>query len=426
MQSFKEPTEREIINAQRHFRSMARKNLHFSIFNADPLISWPELKMIPEYHQSELHYRLEKLIVQLVNDQKIINGSQLYHFTTLSNLASIAQCKYIYGNGYLKNEKIKFDTNVFTIMDNIYGDTNVICFCPGLVDIKAFVKDHCIKNNICRLSININQSSISNDKTVYNQFFKLSDMMFSWDHAFKIGDLKTKIKHDAGATMSIYLCLGQEQAEVKLKKNDYICYGNIFKINRFCAIQLFKIINKIKNENFKVKLYNHLNTLSENDLFKVLVIFSQNLTLFAEYNFNTCLSLNEIRINEILILGEDKKLKLNFNNLDDEQYKNVITLLSTSSFDSLEKLHGENIDNSNTVYIKSYFKNYNIPTLSYIYAFEEEIGLIAHIIQKDFTFVPSDLFVDHQYVETRPGVATSILKKSTSELLNQTTNRNVL
>lgn len=45
-------------------------------------------------------------------------------------------------------------------------------------------------------------------------------------------------------------------------------------------------------------MYAYINSLNEEDLNKLLIIFAQSLTLFAEYNFNAVLPLSDIKIND--------------------------------------------------------------------------------------------------------------------------------
>ncbi len=392
--AYEQRKKQETIIAQRLFRSAQRRSLHLSIFNEEPVTAWPQLKMMPGYYNSDLHYRVETIISELVQKQKIINGNQLYHYTSISNLSSIVNHQYLFGNDYLKKNQIPFNQNAFCEQDIGTGDAKVICFCPGQVDLKAFTYHYQLKKNMCRLSININQKDIPFNKAINNQFFKLSDFWANWSFFFKI-DNKVSALIRGISGISIFLFFDGIYEEVCLNKQEMIYYGNIFSINRFCSVQLFNIINKIENEELKNKLYHHLSDLNYDDLRKFLIVFSQNLTLFAEYNFNACLPLEDIKINEVLMIG-DKKIKINFMNLDENEYNNALDLLRSQSLIQLEQLHGETVDENNTICKKRDDKSFDI--------FGKIVGTSSSWPKEDFSSLPSEIFAQDAYIETRPGV----------------------
>jgi hypothetical protein len=405
------PSEkRNIIRIQRKIRSNQREELHASRFYRAPVTGWSKLNMFAPYHYSDLHRRLEEIISNdIVRNLKIVNGKQLYHYTSLSNLPSIIQDQAMYGNAYLKSNGTHFIPNVFCCADLLTGDSNVICFCPGQVDTKAFIYDRGLKTNVCRLSIDIiKRNKPPYTKGTYNRFFKLSDLQYAWSASFNINTFKVYIENLAGGGMNIFLSFNDKKKhEVQLTKNEMVYYGNIFQINRFCSVQLFNIINKVNNARFKTNFYNHLSALNDDELRKLLIVFSQNLTLFAEANFNTFLSLDEIKINEILVLG-DHKIKLDFSELDDKNYKKALELIATSeeSMDAsdlsgLKELYGKSIDEDKTICVKKSHPD----GFECIHVFGTRIPYYdADWGNQDYTNLPASLFATNEYVEIRVGV----------------------
>jgi hypothetical protein len=397
-------------------RSNQRKKLHSSLFNTEPVTGWAELNLFAPYHNSDLHHRLEKIILEdIVPNQKIVNGKQLYHYTSLSNLPSIIKSRAMYGNAYLQKTEIPFEANVFdSRMDGPTGDSNVICFCPGQVDEKAFISR---LNKVCRLSVDIyrNIPPYTKAKGKYNQFFKLSDLQFKWASELKINTFKAHVSNAHGDGMSIYLSFNEKNHTVILTPNEMVYYGNIFKINRFCSVQLFNIINKVDNAEFKTDFYNHLSALNDDELRKFLIVFSQHLTLFAEANFNTFLSLDDIKINEILFLG-DHKIKLDFSKLDDENYIKAFELIAASDFSKLKKLYGKSIHEDNTICVKK-----NHEGGKSICAFGALIPYNGQWGKQDYTNLPASIFATNKYVEIRVGVKQSpeVGVKQSPEFENQ-------
>ncbi len=138
MYSHYDKSGKEIVHLQRKIRAASRYDLHLGIFGEAPRSSWPRLLIIPEYHRSDLHYRLEKLIANITEHQKIVHGKRLYHYSSLKNLASICQHEKLFAHDHLIRNKIAFQPNAFANIDRKNGDANSICFCPGQVDNKAY------------------------------------------------------------------------------------------------------------------------------------------------------------------------------------------------------------------------------------------------------------------------------------------------
>lgn len=405
MYSHYEQSPKKVVEGQRQIRSALRKNLHLSIFKEDPQSAWSELNLIPAYHHSDLHYRLEKIIVDITENQKIVNGKRIYHYTSLPNLTSISKHKYFMGHDNLETNKIRFDRNTFTQVDRENGDARVICFCPGQVDIKAytdFVYSN-VKNNSCRLTLDIN--NLSSKKSLYNQFFKLADLGVWFSYRINFEDMHIEVsKHDGVECMELKVKFKEfEEQTVQLDKKDVIFYGDIFCINRFCAVQFINMISKMKNDKLKEVLFDYLNQLNDTELTKILIIFSQALTLFAEYNFNCVLPLNEIKIREVLILGESK-FKYDFADLDESGYANVLNLLSIADYNQLQQ------------YVKSVDDNSTIS--NYSGGIKRELNLNLFGEKRDKFEIPSfeinanelsgNLFVTNDYIETRVGVSGNI------------------
>ena len=79
----------------------------------------------------------------------------------------------------------------------------------------------------------------------------------------------------------------------------------------------------------------------------VVEILAKGITFFCEYNFNAYLPINAVRIQEILLFS-GMMIKLNFRNLDDNEYLDCINILKNGNFlEELENKFGERVINRN-------------------------------------------------------------------------------
>ena len=405
MYSHQEIPEKKVVKIQRQFRATSRQKLHLGIFGENPQSSWPELPMIPAWHQSDLHYRLEKIIANITEHQKIVNGKRLYHYSRLSNLASICRHEKLFGHDNLLKNNIAFQKNAFTQFDRDNGDSRVICFCPGQVDRTAYADYLGVtKPDSCCLTIDIN-NRYSKDG-IHSDFFKLADLAIHFTSQINFGDLSILITKNHSISLRISFKFKNHNTEhVDLTKSEMIFYGNIFCINRFCAVQLFKLIGKLQNDKLQGELFVYLNDLNDHELTKLLIVFSQNLTIFAEYNFTDVLPLSDIIIKEILIIG-DKKIKYDFSNTSDWEYSRALDLLSKSDYSQL-KHYVKPVDAQDTIYNTAH-QYTNLRVFGTVVSNSAAPDLKINALN-----LSGDLFTTNDYIETRMGVSNSILLENT-------------
>lgn len=384
---------------QRITRSAVRGLLHRSIFN-DPQCEWPRIQMQKQYQFSDFHYRVEKMIVELTENQQVVNGYKLFHYTPLINVPSIVDKNGFYGNASLRESNVLFIENVLAECDKKNLDGNVICFTPANVDRKAFMG----KNNRCRITLDINKSNFKSEK--FNQFFKLSD--FGVGHHTRIlinEDLAFEIEtgRDDPKKLQVKILFKGYEENVSFTKNEMIFYGEIHSINRFCLSQLFVVMEKINDHAIKDALFQYLSEISDEELKKIFIIFSQGITLYAEYNFNGFLPLSSVALKEILILG-DQKLKFNFSHLNDEEYLIVLQLLRDSKFDELKKLYGQMVSKEETILEEN----------GELYFFGKEcskIPSVGRLVMNDLRSIPASVFTDASYIETRLGMERPLIDR---------------
>lgn len=391
----------ETIRLQRQFRSTLRYDLHCKIFKQSPNTN-PLLLVLPEEYK-DLKYRSEVIIADLTVKQKIVNGGELYHYTTLSNLTSISDHRAIYGNRYLTINSIPFNENCMSVCDLQQGDINVVCCCPGQVDPLAYRINNEMKVDVCRLAIDINKLEPS--QAIHNQFFKLCDFSLDYTYQFKISELNVICKYSLSAGINVTLSLdNQYHIQVNIPREDTIYYGDILKINRYCALQLFTILSKIEDSTLKNTYYQYLANLNDSDLRMLIVVFAQNLTLFSEYNFNVCLPLENIRINEILVLGE-AKVKLQLRDMTDSEYEHALMLMRHSAYEDLAAWCGVLVDDNHTITQQGKVIN----------LFGHSIHFGSGKLSYDFSNLNAAEFASDAYVETRCGVGpelASLMKKT--------------
>jgi hypothetical protein len=375
---------------QRFFRSKKRKELHSFIFKQ----SSQSTGKIPKSFNS---YRLQTIIDELAVNHTAINPIQ-YHWTTLNNFASILRNNYIFGNEILKNNRICFEPNALVKDDVANGDGKAICFCPYLVDHDALanIKFFKMKNNIIRLSLNLKQIEIQGK---YNQFFKLRDFGspdFHYD--VKINDnlsisVQSKIDH-----FYVNISLNKHSIKIDLHKNrqeigETICYGDLLTINRFCLTQLLRIVDKANDPVFTANFHSYLNSLNDDEIKKILVVFAQSLTVYAEYNFNSALKLTTHLISAIHIVNSNKTFHLD--HLSSEEYHQLI----------LGLLQECNLDFNVPATTETIVQQADQHTLCF---YGNQIDMerrTTHLIDQDFSKIPAEHFANNHYIETRPNLA---------------------
>lgn len=401
--------EKAAITLQRHYRSKQRDGLHFLTFsNQHPQHLLPPPKNIRE------NLRLLSIINELASNHAAVNKVQ-YHWTTTGNLSSILRSQYLLGNNILKNNKIFFQANALCIDDVANGDDKVICFCPYLVDHDAIwdLYKNKIRNNLIRLSININQIKTQGK---YNQFFKLRDLLSpNFNYDAKINDaLSISVSGDRycfkfeitinGKAKEFCLYQSHLRSEKVRQMHGIIYYGNLISINRFCLLQLFKSIEQAHDIGFSSEFFSYLNSLDDNEIKKILVIFAQSLTVFAEYNFNAAVKLSDHLISEIHYVESNTTLKLD--NLSAEEYQHVMGTLMNGNVADL------NLPTTQEVLVE----RLRLKEGLYLYGNEIDTNQrTVSYIKRDFSNIPATCFAGNEYVETRFNSSVE-LKKSECQL----------
>lgn len=116
--------------------------------------------------------KFRPMLIRMVKQHYIIND-RVYHWTTQRNLSSIITSQYFIGNKILTKYETHFDRNALREGDIDNGDHAVICFCPAYVDTIALVRNDYIRNDLIRLTLNLQHIE---SRGIFNQFFKLFDL----------------------------------------------------------------------------------------------------------------------------------------------------------------------------------------------------------------------------------------------------------
>lgn len=372
---------------KRYYRSYARAKFHYSIFG-EPEQSLSSPQGLKGHH-------LESIIDRLAIQKSVISPIQT-HWTTMTNLVNILRNGHLFGNNILKTNNIFFQPNALGSSDIYNGDSKTICLCPFLVDneVLSNIIEAKLKDNLVRLSLNLGQIDTQGK---FNQFFKLRDLQSpSFRSDVKINEELSiaVIGEEAEFKIKILLNGVEKQYSLYKRKNSYdtdksmnkvIFYGNIIEINRFCLTKLFELMDKDFFDHF----ISYLDSLDENEIKKILVIIAQNLTIFAEYNFNASLQLTNHLIDSIHFVNHSSTFKLD--SLSSKEYAEVLNNLMEAGTMKLEvPSQSETLvvrkDNIVTLYGNSIDTNRREVTLP----------------KRDLTDVPAELFSTGHYVETRP------------------------
>lgn len=366
-----------LTNLQTSWRSRVRERLHFSIFGKNPATISSLCNSVST--------KLKIAITELTGYHSIID-SHIHHWTTIDNLKSIIQCKAFFGHTILKNKGIQFAGNAYSDCDNNNGDGKIICFCPYLIDPCALLritKDD-IKDHLVRLTIDVNQIS---NREKYNQFFKLRDLCspgFLYEATINDKFNVTFLSASKGTT-KVTLKYDNLESSVEIEKADHIFYGNLSEINKFCLTQFINVLQKVTPQ-FRNQFYWYLATLNVDEIKKILIIFSQGLTVYSEYNFNGCLPLTDNLIDEVYIAKTNTSFNLKNLTLDNynENLAGIIKDKWLASSKTLPKAYVE--------------------VLGSLLVYGQVVEHSGHInLREDFSKIPADVFSNTFYIETRPG-----------------------
>ncbi len=400
--TFYSPQElNKVKTLQRYLRSQTRVKIHHQVFHDFPITKAPIACLSSSFPDS-LSRRLTKIIDELSHHQAIINGKELNHFSVVRNIQSIFRNKYILGHKRLNTFNIKFEVNALGAEDR--SDQDTICFAPGRVDFLALrnknPKNNTAKENSCVIICDLT-------KTLYpgkNQFFKLLDLFCkNFEYSAQINEsLSIQIHNFVAESLTIKLSLNNQDYTFDFLDKEVLYYGNFEDINRFCLTRLFSKLEN--NVDFCSDLVSYLEQLEEADLKKLLIIIAQSMTYYSEYNVHSYLNLEDVRIQEIRIFCH--RIKYNLRTLTEEQYDQFLQHFANSEWDADILRLCETIlpDEENIIPNRDFERTF--------------------IVSKDFSSVPASLFMQNEYIETRPHVNNTrddISKKMTSYQSNQNT-----
>lgn len=332
----------KIKTIQRYIRSKTRTHIHAAYFKEEPPRKASLVNFPPEY-QATLGIRLHKIIDELSEAQAVINSKKLNHFTVIRNLQSIIRTNYIMGNQTLLRNNINFTGNALTAADKT--DQDSLCFAPARVDSLAFIADHStlhsanrvFKKHLCSIVCDLSALHYPGN----NQFFKLTDFAnsVSFYQDFIINNrLSINIYRQVGTfsrNLTLSIILDDYRYSYELNKAELFFYGHAEDINRFCLTKLFDCLKSDQSYNaasFRMKFLNYINTLTDYEIKKMLVIIGQALTYYSEFNLHSYCNMDDIRINEIRLY--DQKIKYQIKQLDQKSYQDFLMHYANSEWDA--------------------------------------------------------------------------------------------
>ena len=384
------PEKKEIDDSEG--RSEQRRQQHLNIFQREPKTT-VSLENVPDKI---------KPIIRLLASHHAAIDNKVFHWTSRNNLGSIIAHDHFYGHEVLHRYGIGFDKNVYGARDGEYGDSEVICLCSGIVDVDALHKDGQIRDNLVRLTLDLNY--VKSDG-LFNQFFKLFDFIgVNFQYTVKITKVFTVCfsKSRANNFIICRLFLMDKQVEVTLNmfNDDVIFYGNLDSINLFCLEVLFNLVAKSDDAEFKKLFYSYLDTLEEREIRKILVIFSQGITLNSEYNFYWKLPLLRGLISQIDFIDDGS---INLEGLSDIDYKKTLKdIVARRSLQIPVKPINRILVEVKPDRVYQYGIPINLRPISLLGGVKEEGGCSVRV---DYSHQSPQLFVSDSYCETRPGLS---------------------
>ncbi|MBS0290692.1 MAG: hypothetical protein JSS07_11740 [Proteobacteria bacterium] len=231
--------------------------------------------------------KIRETILKICGDENgpLVIPPIIDHWTTSSNFKKIIESGAFYGSALLTTKGIAYTKNVLHNADIKNLDGNVICFCPGgFVDSKATL-------GYDKMRIRIDLRKL-NKTGKYNSFFKITDLECE-PYFVKMQvtpSLSISFGHDLAFAFGILFEFNEHQLLIPLSKNELVFYGDLAGINRFCLLLPFIALDKA-DKNITSLIYEHLRNLPEDELKKVLICLSQNMTMYSEYNFHAKLPL---------------------------------------------------------------------------------------------------------------------------------------
>lgn len=410
LQHDSEPTdyERSLIRLMWHRLNPLRKNPRhlnlnsryglYGIPNTIDNVPIPKMLLQPHY-QKILH-----TIFNICSDKSgpYVIPIIIDHWTTFNNLKSIIGSGSFLGQAYLSKKQMTFKANSFGGWgDWVNLDHNVICFSPG-----GFVDPAALKGeNRVRVRINLNNINLPG---TYNQFFKVTDFLFyDYEIACQLtGELSISFSNIRNAVHVLSFTFNGIQKHVSLTTSELVYYGNIAGINRFCLLLPFIALEKLLKGDeqsegdidFVLSILDHLASLEENELRKILISLSQNITMFSEYNFYCKLPLSNHLIYDI----HDASSGVTYSLAELEAFQYDMSLERLHDSESIEAaLHDLPQKRENILRFDDF--NVNLYNLRYTYGHKEYYA--GNEFNTDVRKIPNHLF-QNGYVETRIGNRT--------------------
>lgn len=379
-------------------QSQERQRLHLGVFR-NPAVWGDSLKNVPEKFHKDLMYLAK---------QHAAISPKVFHWTTIENFKNIIAKNAFFGNAELVENGITFEKNALGDSDVNNGDGSVICCCPGFVDPNALIKKRGeVRKGLIRLTINLHKVAING---TFNQFCKLFDLLAPrFEYKVKITEVFSVFfcKKKRNEPLSCTFFLADKKLKRYINKEDVIFYGNLTEINLFCLTRLFDLIknfNQDDAENYQTFI-NYFQSLSADEFIKLAIIFSQSLTVYAEYNFYKKLPITDGLIEEIYVAENNKTIFLkDFSSAEKNKIFSEIGYGNAwlEALQSEQKPLVEIIDGQRLL-------QYGIP-IDYMTQFM--------LMEADLSLLDPKQVNDKKYFETRPGLNNDLISQLDFDVTN--------
>lgn len=340
-----------------YFHSLLRKWEHLIKFGVAPA-TIKELPLLCTTSLRDYSNIKHALLAARASDAPIIPKT-VDHWTSERNFASIVKKGGFLGHLALKRQRISFDANVFSLSDSHNLDSNVICFCPNMVDPDAIIDIdyHDLKDKLLVLRINTDAMQKSGK---YNFFFKIIDLCSQFFtktiHLSKSNTIS--IYRDSrcilGDAFYVAFTIGSLKHEVMFSTRECLFYGNLFEIRQFCLQILFTAIDKLPADHAK-RMYTILERESVEFLEDLIVTFARHVISVSELNVRGHLPLTPHLIQNVHFTETNKTFTLN--QLTKHKYQDDLLRVSNSNYVRHLDLTDE------TVYVETEvnYRIYDIP-----------------------------------------------------------------
>jgi hypothetical protein len=328
---------------QAHIRSYNRFQTHCRCLG-----DTPQRTLLPTKRMVEEVPEVLDTIHQLATDKAIISPV-VSHITTEKNLSSICSAEALFGAEALDRRKITYTKNALGPGDIENGDGDIICCAHNLVDYLSLgyggtgLSEGKIEPKEGLIHVKVDLSTVDPQKGIYNQFFKIKDFrcpafyyqmkVVSW---LSLGFFNSS--HDN--SYCIDFKVDDIEESVIVSNEEMVFYGDLYQINRFCLLSIFKFIEKSKNKSLVDAFYKNFKSSSLDERTKILKLYGQHLTVFSECNFNQRLTCVPGLFREIYAVTQG--ICYSLEDLMPEEYEERIAKIARGQFKSLpfEKKEG--------------------------------------------------------------------------------------